>query len=891
MKNLTRFRNSIAIPIVIILLILTTGILLAGYYINRGVFYNVFEEREKSKANNIHLTIESMLSSEEKRLNSFAKVLKRDTDISYSLYHHKLTGGDLRPLKSVMDQLYSQMNLPLFMMASPNGNILYRADKSKGQEKLLSFEAFQKALKGKQVITASRSPSGWGLRAVVPIDAFEKREPSGVLILGSRIDDDLAKKIASETGSQVFIATSEGVIAGSYRSQDPSAIDLSLVKRGLADKKPLFFADRDNFRSYTYVPIRIIDEEFCLVVETDISVVKELLSKNRREMFQWGLIIFVGVTLIGAALTFTIIHPLNELQQKARRVVREYSGDESKAASRGNEISTLVRAFNLMVETIGDHISERKKTEEALRETGRTLQALIEASPLAIIVTDASGDIRVWNPAAVHIFGWSGNEAIGRANPICANEGNSELCAVLKLTLNGEKISNIEIRGKGKNDSDIDLAYYGAPLIDGDGRIIGMTAIMADITESKQAQDALRRSEEQLRQSQKMEAIGKLAGGVAHDFNNLLSVITGYSELLLGRLGKDGPGAREIEEINKAGERAAALTHQLLAFSRRQVLNPKTIRMNDVVSSLGKMLRRLIGENIELATHVYADLWTVRADPIQIDQIILNLAVNARDAMPRGGKLSISTSNVELDLPLVEGPLKIPAGQYVGLEVADTGCGMDGNTVARIFEPFFTTKKQGKGTGLGLATVYGIVKQSGGYIRVMSKPESGTTFIVYLPRDKSAEPADMTERFAPGESPCIETILLVEDEDTVRKLACETLRGYGYTVLEAPNGQEAIPVSEKFDGTIHLLITDVVMPGMSGLELSQNLKKHRPGMPVLFMSGYSEEVLARVGFMGPGEAFYQKPVTPSRLHAKIREILRLTSPQQHAAGASRLPPA
>jgi PAS domain S-box-containing protein len=889
LTNLTRFRNSIAIPIVLILLILTTGILLAGYYINRNVFYNVFEEREKSKAKNIHLTIKSMLSSEEKRLNSFAKVLKRDTDISYSLYHYKLTGGDLKPLKSVMNQLYAQMNLPLFIMANPKGNILYRADKTKGEEKLPSFDAFHKALNGEQVITATRSPSGWGLRAIVPIHAFEKRAPSGVLILGSRIDDDFAKKIANETGSQIFIATSEGVIAGSYRPQDPSAMDLSLVNRSLADKKPLFFADRRNFRSYTFVPIRIIDEEFCLVVETDISVVKELLSNNRREMSQWGLIIFIGITSIGAAFTFTLIHPLNELQEKARRVVREYSGDDSKAPPKGNEISTLVRAFNLMVETIRDHISERKKTEEALRETGRTLQALIEASPLAILVTDASGDIKVWNPAAVHIFGWSEKEAIGRENPICVREGNSELGAILKLTLHGEKFSNIEVRGKGKNDSEIDLAFYGAPLVDGNGLIIGMTAIMADITESKHAAEALRRSEEHLRQSQKMEAIGKLAGGVAHDFNNLLSVITGYSELLMSRLGKNSPGLREIEEINKAGERAASLTHQLLAFSRRQVLNPKTLRMNEVVLSLGKMLRRLIGENIELVTDVDAELWAVRADPIQIDQIILNLAVNARDAMPGGGKLSISTSNVDIVFPLVEGPLKIPAGQYVGLEVTDTGCGMDGDTIARIFEPFFTTKKQGKGTGLGLATVYGIVKQSGGYIRVLSEPGSGTTFNVYLPRAQCAEPAEKAERIATGETPCDETILLVEDEDMVRELACETLRGYGYTVLEAPNGQEAVSVSEKFDGTIHLLITDVVMPGMNGLELSRTLKKSRPEMPVLFMSGYSEEVLAQVGFMGPGEAFYQKPVTPSRLYAKIREIFRLTSPQAHAAGASRPP--
>ncbi|MDA8122706.1 MAG: response regulator [Deltaproteobacteria bacterium] len=891
MKNLSRFRNSIAIPIIFILLVLTAGILLAGYYINKKVFYNVFEEREKNHSKNIHLAIESMLSSEEKRLDSFAKVLERDTDISYSLYHYKLTGGDLKPLKSVMNQLYSQMSLPLFFMANPKGNILYRADKTKEVEQLSSFAAFRKAIKGERVITATRSPGGWGLRAIVPIHAFETRALSGVLILGSRIDDDFAKNIAKETGSQIFIATAEGTIAGSYRPRNPSSLDLSMVKKSLLGKTPLFFADRGNFRSYTYVPIRIIDEEFCLIVETDINVVKELLSKNRLEMAQWGLILFLGVTLIGAALTFALIHPLNQLQEKARRVVREYSGDDSRAAPRGNEISTLVRAFNLMVETIRDHISERSKTEEALRETGRMLQALIEASPLAILVTDASGHIKIWNPAAERIFGWSENEAIGRDNPICSKEGNSRLRTILNLTLRGEKFSNIEVRGRGKEDFDVDLAFYGAPLVDGHDRIIGMTAIMADITDSKRAEEALRRSEEELRQSQKMEAIGKLAGGVAHDFNNLLSVITGYSELLLGRLGKDSPGFREIEVINQAGERAASLTHQLLAFSRRQVLNPKILRMDEAVSSLGKMLCRLIGENIDLVTSVDADLWTVRADPIQIDQVILNLAVNARDAMPSGGKLSISTSNIDIALPLVEDAFTIPAGQYVGIEVTDTGCGMDEDTIARIFEPFFTTKKHGKGTGLGLATVYGIVKQSGGYIRVLSKPGIGTTFIVYFPRAQGTEPAEKAAGTGTEDMPSCETILLVEDEDMVRELACEALRGYGYNVLEASNGQEAISIGGKHDGAIHLLITDVVMPGINGLELSRTLKSSRPEMPVLFMSGYSEEVVAQEGFMSPGDAFFQKPVTPSRLHGKIREILRLTSPQPHVPGAIHLPPA
>jgi signal transduction histidine kinase/CheY-like chemotaxis protein len=748
MNHFIKFRNSIAIPILLILLSLTTGILLAGYYINEQVFYNVFEEREKSKASNIHLTIESLISSEVKRISSFAKVLKRDTDVAYALYHYKLSRGDRKPLIKVMDQLYAQMNLSVFLMADPAGKVLYSANNDRGEGKLESLAAFQKALRGEQVITAADSPGGWGLLAIVPIYTFDARKPAGILILGRKINDDFAKKIARESGNQVFIATPGGRIAGSYQDRNPSPLDLSLVSKSLSDQEPLFLADRRNFRSYTYVPLKMVDAEFCLVLETDISMVKQLLHRNKVKMAQWGGIIFLCVALIGGAMTFALIRPLNDLQEKARKVVREYSGDDSKAVPRGNEITTLVRAIHLMVETIRDHI-----------------------------------------------------------------------------------------------------------------------------TESRRAAEALRRSEEHLRQAQKMEAIGKLAGGVAHDFNNLLSVITGYSELLLARLREGSPGLREIEEIHKAGKRAASLTHQLLAFSRRQVLMPKSLLLNESVTSLGKMLKRLIGENIELVTNTDPGPWRVLADPIQIDQILINLAVNARDAMPGGGKLSISTFKREFHLPLVDGAMTIPAGPYAGLEVTDTGSGMAPETLARIFEPFFTTKEQGKGTGLGLATVYGIVKQSGGYIRVLSEPGRGTTFIVYFPRSEAVDAAGEAPGAGRKEISGNETVLLVEDEEMVRELVSETLRGYGFTVLEAPDGQEAVSVSERHRGTIHLLITDVVMPGMNGLELARRLKSTRPDLLLLFMSGYSEEAVNELGVMGPGEVFLQKPITPSRLSEKVRELL------------------
>jgi PAS domain S-box-containing protein len=872
-----RVRNTIAIPIVVLLLSIGSGILTAGYFINKSVFYTVFEERESNKARNIHLTIESIVSTEVKRISTFAKILKNDTDIAFGLIQYRDTGGDAKALKSAMDQLYPKMNRPVFLMAAMNGKILYRAGKEKGprEESLREMPAFGKALKGGQVITATRGPDGFGIWAVVPVHVFEKGKPSGLLILGNRIDNDFAKKIARETGSQVFLATRDGVIAGSYDIGIPRAFDPSLARSSLDGKKPIFHMDRKIYRSYTYVPLNVVDQEFCLVIETDISVIQDLLAMNRARMTEWGFLLLVGIALVGAGLTLTLIWPLNRLYGKALQVIREYSGVGLEAIPRGNELSTLVRANDLMLETIKNHLSERTRAESALRETSRTLQALIEASPLAVIVSDASGTVRAWNPAAVRMSGWPEEEAIGRTNPLFSAEGNRELRTTCDLVLRGEKFSNVEIRARNRSESEIVLAFSGAPLVDGQGKIVAMMTIAADITDAKTAEEALRRSEEHLRQSQKVEAVGKLAGGVAHDFNNLLSVITGYSELLLLRLDGQNPARREIEEIHKAGERAASLTQQLLAFSRRQVLKPRLLRPPGVVENLGTMLRRLIGEHIVFVTQTHPDPWAVRADLGQLEQILMNLAVNARDAMPGGGKLVVSTANTELDTPFVEGELTIPPGQYATLEVADDGCGMDEATRSRIFEPFFTTKDPGKGTGLGLATVYGIVKQSGGYIRVRSAPGRGTTYTVYLPR--AAEEEVETEEERPEtvgkETTGNRTILLVEDEEMVRELAIEIFRGTGYTVLEAPNGEQALSVCERHAGKIDLVVTDVVMPGMNGIELARRLDGLRPGIPILFMSGYSEEAMEDLGRTVKGRAFLQKPITPTILSRKVQEIL------------------
>ena len=404
-----------------------------------------------------------------------------------------------------------------------------------------------------------------------------------------------------------------------------------------------------------------------------------------------------------------------------------------------------------------------------------------------------------------------------------------------------------------------------ASLVRDHGKDVKLVIVNRDITERKQL-------EEQLYLSQKLEAIGRLSGGVAHDFNNLLGVIIGYSEALLKQIGADHPFREAIEEIEKAGSRAAALTQQLLAFSRKQVLEPKVIDLNTVVSDMQKMLHRLIGEDIELSMVLGQNLGMVKADRGQIDQVILNLAVNARDAMPEGGKLVIETRDAELTAADVNLYRYVNPGAYVVLKVTDTGCGMDAELQSHIFEPFFTTKGQGKGTGLGLATVYGVIKQSGGYIWVESELGKGTAFSVYLPRvEESREAAVAPESLEPAARRSA-TILLVEDEPSLRKLTQRTLEEAGHTVLAAGDAAQALDVAKQAESSIDLLLTDVVMPGMSGRALAEELTSLRPEIKVLYMSGYTDAAVATHGVLQPGISILRKPFTSDVLLRRIDEI-------------------
>ncbi len=419
-----------------------------------------------------------------------------------------------------------------------------------------------------------------------------------------------------------------------------------------------------------------------------------------------------------------------------------------------------------------------------------------------------------------------------------------------------------------RQDGEVRLVReVGEAVVDEEGAPLGEAGIVQDITEQRQV-------EAQLRQVQKMEAVGQLTGGVAHDFNNMLTAIIGNAELLLSDdLHLADRQREEVEEILKASERAAALTQQLLAFSRRQMLTPKVLDLNASVAEVQKLLRRLIGEDVEVITELDSALGSVKADPAQVGQVIMNLAINARDAMPDGGQLRIATANLDVDEADPRSQEAIVPGRYVMLVVSDTGRGIDEETRERIFEPFYTTKDTGAGTGLGLSTVYGIVKQSDGFINVDSEPGHGTTFKIYLPRVD-----EITEPLEPGSAPATllqgtETVLLVEDEEPVRTLVRTVLERNGYRVLEAPGGPEAIEIAERHEGPINLLLTDVVMPKMSGLELAERLTTLSPQLKVLYISGYAEEVLADRGLSDQGRALLQKPFTPGALTHRLRELL------------------
>jgi len=542
-----------------------------------------------------------------------------------------------------------------------------------------------------------------------------------------------------------------------------------------------------------------------------------------------------------------------------------FSGEHTPAEFR----STMLRLalFVVLAALICWFNAALRAAQEGLRRSEMNFRSLVTNAPYGICRCDSSGKLLDMNPALLAVLGYSSAEELVGKHLGALYADTHQWFELADHLRSAAPLNGLIVEWKRKDGTTTVVRVSGRAVSDGD-KGTAFELFTEDVTER-------RALEQQLRQSQKMEAVGRLAGGIAHDFNNLLMVISGYSEFLLDRLGPEPALRAPAQEIASAAGRATSLTRQLLAFSRKQMMAPKILDLNGIVTENLKMLTRMIGEDIDLVMVPAAGLGAVRADAGQIEQVIMNLAVNARDAMPSGGKLIIETSNVSLDEEYARFHAPLRPGDYVMLTISDTGLGMDAETQSHIFEPFFTTKGL-KGTGLGLSTVYGIIKQSGGYIWVYSEPDKGTTFKIYLPR--VAERVESLPQFvAPADSvaaePGTETILLVEDEANLRYLARQFLEKQGYRVIEAADGVVAVQIAVAHSGVIHLLLTDVIMPGMNGRELAQRMAEIRPNTKVLYMSGYTENVIGHNGTLDAGVRLLQKPFTLRDLKSKVREVL------------------
>jgi two-component system cell cycle sensor histidine kinase/response regulator CckA len=520
------------------------------------------------------------------------------------------------------------------------------------------------------------------------------------------------------------------------------------------------------------------------------------------------------------------------------------------------------------------NITERKRGEEALRSSEEKYRNILESIEDGYYEVDTAGNFTFFNDSMCRIYGYPREELMGMNYRQYTDQENAKKLyqGFNKVYRTGESTKEFDWEIIRKDGTKRYVETSVSLIKDPSGNRVGFRGVVRDITERKRAEQEMTALQEQLRQSQKMEAVGRLAGGIAHDFNNLLTVIQGNCQLALMDLRKEDPLRKNIQEVNEASEKAADLTRQLLAFSRKQILEMKVLDLNLILQRLDKMLHRLLGEDIELVTIRTEGIGKIKADPGQIEQVIINLAVNSRDAMPEGGKLTIETANAELDEEYASRRIGVQPGRYVVLSVSDTGVGMTQEVKERVFEPFFTTKEKGKGTGLGLSTVYGIVKQSGGNIWVYTEPGQGTTFKVYFPRvdEPLTELKEEVSKEVPRGN---EMVLIVEDEETVRKLAMRMLKGLGYRVLAAPEGGGALLLCEEFKEPIHLILTDVVMPGMSGRKLVDRLKEIHPEMKVLYMSGYTDNAIVHHGVLEEGTNFIQKPFTLDGLARKVREVL------------------
>ena len=698
---------------------------------------------------------------------------------------------------------------------------------------------------------------------------FAEMEVLGTVTFGFPLDDRVAQELAHITRADVSLVTGNRLAGSSLTAPEQQEVIAALAAGSLTE------ADGVSPQLRTIGSRRFVEGTYPLfrqqptavghlVLFQDWAPTQAFLDELRNTLLVAGVGGIILALAGGMIFSRQATRPLMDMAAAAGDIA-EGDWDRTVPARGSAEAVTMAMAFNDMTRRLRDQ-AERLSTSYLRFST------VTQSARDAIVSSDEHGHITFWNRSAEAIFGYSESEVLGKpVMMLIAEADRAAYTAALPapkaddLTL-GHVIEVTGLRNDGKPfPSEFSLASLHGPA----GTTF--TAVVRDVMERKQTQEALRQRDEQLRQSQKMEAIGRLAGGVAHDFNNLLMAMHGYAELLSESLDEGDERKSDAMEILKAVERAAGLTRQLLAFSRRQLITQQAIALDELVESMRNMLQRLIGQNIQIVTEIWPGVAPVLADATQLEQILVNLVVNARDAMPDGGRITIELRNVEFDKVGVAAHPGLQPGDYIELVVSDTGSGMDAETASRIFEPFYTTKPGGKGTGLGLATVYGIVQQNSGSIEVQSRIGHGTTFYIYLPRAVDlGKPASAPP---PSSTTGCETVLLVEDDDRVRALVSNMLKKNGYTVLLASAADQALEIAARHRGRIHVLLTDVVMSGLSGRILSERLTAARPETRVLYMSGYSDEAILRHGVKNAPAHFIQKPFAVEALAQKLRETL------------------
>ena len=671
---------------------------------------------------------------------------------------------------------------------------------------------------------------------------------AGRLIVGRLLDADETVRLSGMTKVPIEI----------YRVDSPGLPpDFVEAAHAITNEHPHLIRSEERDSLAAYQELRDVYGKPVAILR--VLLPRKIYAQGRNSLLQFLLLLLAAGAVFGSVTAYMlerfVISRVGKLSDDITQIGA--SGDLSRRlrVSGQDEIANLGDTINGMLEDL-ERVQLERQQERA------RLAVMVEKMP-AVLWT-AGSDLRIQSAigAGLDALGFRGREAVGLSVMEFFSTADSDAppVAAHRKALEGQAVA-YEVTWKERK-----FESHVQPLRDTEGVIQGVVGVALDITERERLTD-------QLRQSQKMQAVGELAGGVAHDFNNLLMVVKGHAQILLDRIPDASPLRLSAEQVERAADRAASLTRQLLAFSRKQVLQPRVLDMNDVVAGMIKMFSRVIGENIEMAFIPGGKLGRVKADPGQIEQVLLNLVVNARDAMPTGGRLTIETSNVELDSAYAATHTSLEPGPYVMLTVTDTGHGMDAATQARIFEPFFTTKGPGKGTGLGLATVYGVVKQSGGYVYVYSEVNRGTTFKIYLPQVTEEVERIASDSQRGRSTRGTETILFVEDEQSVRELVRDYLVASGYCLLEASDGAQALKVAATHPGPIHLLITDVVMPHLSGPELATKLGAERSNLKVLFISGYTDDTVFRHGVLEGGVAFLQKPFNLRALSQKIREVL------------------